>query len=190
MHGLWSNLFKGNNTKEDTRTLLKNTSIFADLSNRELDSIDRIMYKRHYDAGETVFQQGDPGIGMYIIQHGSISIVQMPAEHVLATLNAGDFFGEIALLNETPRSASAVAHTECFLLCVSQPDLLGLFKRNPRLAYKVLLPLSQITGQRVIQLDQDLLDLHQHISQLNTKINKQPEATPSDNPSIEKQHAN
>lgn len=168
MHGLWSNLFKSNSPKDETRSLLANTTIFAKLSNRELDSIDRIMYKRYYDAGETIFQQGDPGIGMYIIRKGIISIIQMPAEHHLAELNAGDFFGEIALLNETPRSAAAVAKTECTLLCVSQPDLLGLFRRNPKLAYKVLLPLSQITGQRVIQLDQDVLELHQQISELST----------------------
>ncbi len=166
MHGLWSNLFKSNGPKEDTRTLLKNTTIFAELSNRELDSIDRIMYYRYFETGETIFQQGDPGIGMYIIQYGTISIVQMPAEHVLAELIAGDFFGEIALLNETPRSAAAIAKTDCTLLCVSQPDLLGLFKRNPKLAYKVLLPLSQITGQRVIQLDHDVLSLHQQVDDL------------------------
>ncbi len=168
MHGLWSNLFKSNSPKEETRNLLTNTTIFSKLSNRELDSIDRIMYRRYYDAGETIFQQGDPGIGMYIIQSGIISIIQMPAEHHLAELHSGDFFGEIALLNETPRSAAAVAKTECTLLCVSQPDLLGLFKRNPKLAYKVLLPLSQITGQRVIQLDHDVLQLHQQISELSS----------------------
>lgn len=167
MHGLWSNLFKSNGQKEDTRTLLKNTSIFASLGNRELDSIERIMYKRAYEAGEAVFHQGDPGIGMYIIQRGTISIIQMPAEHLLADLHEGDFFGEIALLNETPRSASAIAKTECALLCVSQPDLLGLFQRNPKLGVKVLMPLSQITGQRVIQLDQEVLTLHEQIEDLN-----------------------
>ena len=176
MHGLWANLFKSNGPKEDTRKLLQHTKIFARLSNRELDSIDRIMYRRYYDAGETVFQQGDPGIGMYIIQFGIISIVQMPAHHELAELHAGDFFGEIALLNETPRSAAAVAKTDCTLLCVSQPDLLGLFKRNPKLAYKVLLPLSQITGQRVIQLDHDVLTLHQRIEALSSHQTDESEA--------------
>lgn len=175
MHGLWSNLFKSNGHKEDTRTLLKNTSIFASLGNRELDSIERIMYKRSYEAGEAVFHQGDPGIGMYIIQRGTISIVQMPAEHLLADLHEGDFFGEIALLNETPRSASAIAKVDCTLLCVSQPDLLGLFQRNPKLGVKVLIPLSQITGQRVIQLDQEVLTLHEQIEELNNSTAHQNE---------------
>jgi CRP-like cAMP-binding protein len=166
MHGLWSNLFKSNGQKEVTRRLLKNTTIFASLNKRELDSIERIMYRRYYEAEETIFHQGDPGMGMYIIQHGVISIVQMPAEHILADLHQGDFFGEIALLNETPRSASAIAKTDCTLLCVSQPDLLGLFQRNTKLGVKVLLPLSQITGQRVIQLDQDVLTLHEQIEEI------------------------
>ena len=177
MHGLWSNLFSANGQKQDTRSLLKNTRIFARLSNRELDSIDRIVYRRDYGAGETVFHQGDPGIGMYIIQQGIISIVQMPAEHHLADLKEGDFFGEIALLNETPRSASAIAKSDCLLLCVSQPDLLGLFKRNPKLGVKVLIPLSQITGQRVIQLDQNVLSLHEQLEQFIQSNSPESEGT-------------
>ena len=171
MHGLWSNLFSKNGSREDTRKLLKNTKIFTSLNRRQLDSIDRIVYERFFQAGETVFQQGDPGIGMYIIQSGSIYIVQMPAEHILAELTAGDFFGEIALLNETPRSASAIAKSDCTLLCVSQPDLLGLFKRDPKLGVKVLTALSQITGQRVIQLDQDILTLHEKLEQHSNETN-------------------
>ena len=171
MHGLWSNLFKGSSSRDDNRVLLKNTKIFTTLSKRQLDSVDRIVYKRFFEAGEPVFQQGDPGIGMYIIESGIICIAQMPDEHVLAELKAGDFFGEIALLNETPRSASAIAKTDCSLLCVSQPDLLGLFKRDPKLGVKVLTALSQITGQRVIQLDQDILNLHNQLEQLSTNGN-------------------
>ncbi len=167
MHGLWSNLFKKSGDTDDTRGLLKKTKIFSSLSNRELDAINRIVYERTYEEGEAVFRQGDPGIGMYIIQQGIVRIVQMPAGLVLADLEAGDFFGEIALLNETPRSASAIALQKSTLLCVSQPDLLSLLKRNPRLGVKVLLPLSQITGRRVVQLDQDLLRLHEQLEQLS-----------------------
>ena len=168
MHSLWRRLFSRSNARDTDRVLLKNTHIFASLSKRQLDSVARIVYKRFFEAGEPVFQQGDPGIGMYIIEEGIICIRQMPAEHELAELKAGEFFGEIALLNETPRSASAIAKTDCSLMCVSQPDLLSLFKRNPKLGVKVLTALSRITGQRVVQLDQDLLNLHQQLEQLST----------------------
>ncbi len=168
MHGLWSNLFKPTSFEEETRALLKKTPIFATLSKRELDSIERIMYRRDYAAGEEIFHQGDPGIGMYIIQQGTVSIVQMPENHELAELSVGDFFGEIALLNETPRSASAIARTECTLLCVCQPDLLGLFARNSKLGVKVLIPLSQITGKRLVEIDQELLVLHKRIAALES----------------------
>ena len=168
MHGLWSNLFPGTPAREDTRQLLKQTKIFSTLSRRQLDSVDRILYKRFFEAGEAIFHQGDPGIGMYIIEAGVVSIVQMPANHHLADLQPGDFFGEIALLNETPRSASAIAKTDSALLCGSQPDLLGLFKRDPKLGVKVLTALAQITGQRVIQLDHDLLTLHQRLERTDS----------------------
>ncbi|MEZ4701757.1 MAG: cyclic nucleotide-binding domain-containing protein [Rhodothermales bacterium] len=169
MHGLWSNLFKPTSFEEETRALLKRTPIFASLSKRELDSIERIMYRRDYVAGEQIFHQGDPGIGMYIIQHGVVSIVQLPDQHELAELTTGDFFGEIALLNETPRSASAIARTECTLLGVGQPDLLGLFKRNSKLGVKVLIPLSQITGRRLVEIDQELPALHHRIAALEAE---------------------
>jgi CRP-like cAMP-binding protein len=169
MHGLWSNLFKPTSFEEETRSLLKKTPIFASLSKRELDNIERILYRRDYVAGELIFHQGDPGIGMYIIQHGTVAIVQMPDNHELAELTAGDFFGEIALLNETPRSASAIARTDCTLLGVAQPDLLGLFKRNSKLGVKVLIPLSQITGRRLVEIDQELLDLHKRIAALEAE---------------------
>jgi CRP/FNR family transcriptional regulator, cyclic AMP receptor protein len=181
MHGLWSNLFKPTSFEQETRALLKRTPIFVALSKRELDSIERIMYRRDYVTGEQIFHQGDPGIGMYIIQHGVVSIVQMPDNHVLAELTVGDFFGEIALLNETPRSASAIALTECTLLGLCQPDLLGLFKRNSKLGVKVLIPLSQITGRRLVEIDQELLAMHHQIAKLedeNTRLARQPHEHP------------
>ena len=168
MNGLWSNFFKRTSLDENTLSLLKNTPIFASLSRRELDSINRIIYRRQYDSGDTVFLQGDPGLGMYIIQLGSVAITHRPSGRILADLEQGDFFGEIALLNETPRSASALAKTACTLLCVSQPDLMGLLRRNPKLGVKVLISLSQITGQRLLNTSDDLLRLHEQMEKLKS----------------------
>ena len=131
------------------------------MNRRERVAIERIMYRREYQAGDIIFRQGEPGVGMYIVERGTVSIVFEPTRHALAELHEGDFFGEIALLNETPRSATARAQTACTLWGLFQPELLGLLDRNPRLGVKLLLPLAQIAGQRLIRADRQIQSLRE-----------------------------
>ncbi len=145
--------------------LLKKVPIFEKMSRRELDAIERIMYRREYRSGEVIFRQGEPGVGMYVVQHGTVSIVFEPTGQVLAELRDGDFFGEIALLNETPRSATAQAKTDCTLWGLFQPELLDLLGRDPRLGVKLLLPLAQIAGQRLIRADAQMQALRDELTQ-------------------------
>ncbi len=165
MDSFWANIFKRKSDQQGTRQLLREIPLFARLSNRELDAIEAILYRRRYRAGETIFRQGEPGVGMYIVAEGVVSIIYEPTSNVLTELKHGDFFGEIALLNETPRSATAQAKTACTLLGFFQPELLDMLDRNPRLAVKVLLPLAQIAGQRLIDADKKLLRMHEALHQ-------------------------
>ncbi len=153
MSSLWTNLFRRREATDDMYKLLQKVPIFAELSRREADALERILYRRSYQADEVIFQQNEPGVGMYIIAHGHVRITYGPNGVPLADLEAGDFFGEIALLNETPRSATARALTATELYGFFRPDLLNLLERNPSLGVKVLLPLAQITGQRLIHAD-------------------------------------
>lgn len=155
MDSLWSNLFRRRHEGDALRRLLRDVPLFEHLADKELAEVEAILYRRTYRQGETVFRQGDPGVGMYIVAEGVVSIRYEPTDLELARLGEGDFFGEIALLNETPRSATARAETECVLLGFFQPDLLDLVERQPRLGVKVLLPLAQITGQRLLRADQE-----------------------------------
>lgn len=168
MESLWRNIFRSDSEAAKTRALLKKTPIFAQLRRRELEAVERILYKRKYVADETIFSQGDPGISMYIIQQGTVLILHEPSKRILAELKAGDFFGEIALLNETPRSASAIAKTDCILLGVAQPDLLGLLERDTNLGYRVLLPLAKSAGQRVLSISEDMQALYEQMEQLTS----------------------
>ena len=167
-HPLWHNLMRSRSSEEDARHLLKQTPIFADLSRRELDAIERIVYHREYETGQTIFHQGEPGVCMYIVKKGQVAIVQHPSNMVLAELVKGDFFGEITLLNETPRSASATTTARTELLAIPQSDLMSLLTRNTRLGVKVLLPLARITSQRLMRINDDMEQLHlQHEALLN-----------------------
>jgi CRP-like cAMP-binding protein len=123
--------------------------LFEDLSPREGAEVERLLHRRAFTAGETIFQQGEPGLGMFIIVEGRVSIQMEPSGREITELNAGDFFGEIALLNETARTATARASSDCSLAVLYQPDLLALLQGSPRLGTKVMLALARIVAYRL-----------------------------------------
>ena len=164
MRSLWSNIFRrGGREEQDLHELLGRIPLFERLSRRELQAVAKILYRRQYKAGEYVFHQGDIGIGMYIIERGSVAILYEPTEQLLTALRDGDFFGEVALLNETRRSAAARADTETTLLCMLEPDLEDLGARNPRIGFKVLSSLARIAGRRLIAISDEYEELRLEI---------------------------
>lgn len=162
MDSLWSNIFR-RSPERGLEALLKRVPIFAALDARELAALEKILYRREYAPGEVVFRQGEPGVGMYVIEHGAVAITLEPTGRLLTTLADGDFFGEIALLNETPRSATATATRESVLWGLFQPELLDLVERSPRLGVKLLVPLAQSLGHRLIRSDTQLQALHEEL---------------------------
>ena len=96
-------------------------------------------------AGESIFEQGESGETMYIVEEGEVDIV-LPAsggeDRLLATLSRGDFFGEMAVLESEPRTASARARTDCRLLPVRGSSFIRLLQRNPELSVRMMRKLS------------------------------------------------
>ncbi|MEW6752544.1 MAG: cyclic nucleotide-binding domain-containing protein, partial [Candidatus Latescibacterota bacterium] len=132
--------------------LLREVPIFGDLSRRELGSVAAVLHRRSVAAGEVVVREGEAGVGMYVILQGQVRIVQRAddgASQVLATLGPGDFFGEQALLDESPRTATAVASSPCDVVGLFRPDLLDLIEGAPRLGLKIVLRLSQMMSARL-----------------------------------------
>ena len=110
------------------------------------------MHLRRFRPGEEVFREGEPGVGMYIIRSGGVDIFQRGedgSEQHLAHLETGDFFGELALLDEAPRSATARATESTELWGIFRPDLMDLIQRDPRLGLKIVLPLARLVGERL-----------------------------------------
>ena len=142
--------------ESSTCRLLKKVPIFQDLSGRELHKIEEMLYgPRNWRAGETIINQGDPGMGMYIVASGQVRIAQIGDdgfEKQLATLTRGDFFGAQALVDELPRSASAYALQPCRLLVFCRPDLLELLENNTSLALKMVEGLAQMISTNVPEL--------------------------------------
>ena len=156
MSGFWSNIFTPSDRDDSFLALLSSVPVFTDLSRKELKAVERILYRRTYTASETIFAQGDPGMGMYIIAEGDVEIRSEPENKVLTTLSKGSFFGEIALLNDDPRSATAIAKNPATLWGFFQPELIDLLERNSRLGVKILFSVARITGKRLVALDGEL----------------------------------
>ena len=93
-------------------TALARCPLFAGLGEADLVGLSHEMRTRRFRRGEVLFHQGDPGEALFVVTTGAVKI-SLPSEEgdeaIIATVNAGDFFGELALLDGAPRSATATA---------------------------------------------------------------------------------
>jgi CRP/FNR family transcriptional regulator, cyclic AMP receptor protein len=92
-------------------------------------------------AGETIFKEGETGKELYVIKSGQVEI--RLENRLLATLEANDIFGEMALFDSTPRSATAVAKTDVALVPVSKKDFVALVSRAPTFALDIMSMLAR-----------------------------------------------
>lgn len=96
-------------------------------------------------AGDPIFREGELGTEMFIIQEGSVSISKTIAgkEHLISTLDKGDFFGEMALLEHLPRTADAVARTDVKLIPINGSRFDEMLRKNPEIAVRIIRMYSQ-----------------------------------------------
>ncbi|GGD69897.1 hypothetical protein GCM10011514_37460 [Emticicia aquatilis] len=121
--------------------VLKNTQLFAETPENVLTSIVPIMKEISFHEGKTIFKKGEIGNCMYIIYAGEIGIYDH--ETLLATFTKGDVFGELALLDAEPRSASAVVESDVLLFRIDQEDFFDLMEERNELLRRVLRILCQ-----------------------------------------------
>ncbi|MGD9898901.1 MAG: cyclic nucleotide-binding domain-containing protein [Calditrichaceae bacterium] len=146
----WSNIFKKEKKQADNiYTVLKEIPIFHELDKKELRSVERILHRRTYKVDEIIFNENEPGVGMFIIQSGKVNITLGKEKKLLATLGKGDFFGEMALLLEGPRTATVTAIEPAVMLGFFQPDLFNLLETSPHTGNKILQRLAQMIAERL-----------------------------------------
>lgn len=130
---------------------LRALSLFSTLSPRELKTVDGLLHERSYLKDEVVFDQGEEGQALYIIESGRVLICRQgqPSGGKIAELGPGRLFGELALLDNSPRAAQARAAENCTLAVLFRADFLGLLETHAVIASKIALQLARHIGQRL-----------------------------------------
>ncbi len=130
----------------DATPLLRSIPLFEGLSEEDLTALSSALKMRTFKAGAMIFAQGDAGDAMYIVESGDVNI-HLPgdASHriSLKDLARGEYFGELSLFDEKPRSASALATTDAVLLELDRGTLEEYLARRPRAAMTILRTTSE-----------------------------------------------
>jgi signal transduction histidine kinase len=130
---------------------------FAGVLIKELRALESDDHVRYFKAGEVIFSAGDPGNGFYIVESGEVRILAAVDEgepRTLAMIGAGDFFGEMAVVDDSPRSATAIAETDAKTYFLEPEKLLQLLEDRPQLA----LPIVREFSVRMRAVNQKYVD--------------------------------
>jgi CRP/FNR family cyclic AMP-dependent transcriptional regulator len=130
----------------DTVALLRSIPMFAGLNDEDLAALATALAQREFKAGKMIFAFGDAGNAMYIVDSGDVNI-HLPGQNSqrisLKDVSRGEYFGELALFDEKPRSASAVATSDAVLLELKHDTLAGYLERRPAAAMAILRTMSE-----------------------------------------------
>jgi CRP/FNR family cyclic AMP-dependent transcriptional regulator len=126
---------------EGAANLLKRVPIFSDLDGKELDRIASSMKQRTFNAGDTVTSEGKTGVGFFVIEEGEATVTVGGDER--RRLGPGDYFGEVALLNESARTATITADTELRCYGLTSWEFRPLVETHGSIAWKLLQAMSK-----------------------------------------------
>jgi len=150
---LWETLerWKRSSPELDRIQFLKTVPFFNELSHRQLKTVSDIVFERNYGTDELIFQEGQPGGALFLIFDGKVAVEMRRGNHTttLAILEKGAFFGEMALLNEAPRSANARSLERTYTLALYRNDLSRLIERDPQTACQIYRALASMVGDRL-----------------------------------------
>ena len=121
--------------------VLRRFELFQSVAPEHVRAVASAFCREEFAEGERIFSEGDPGDKLYVIAAGAVRVTQplgALGEEALAVLRAGDFFGDMSLIDARPRSAHAIAHEDCVLYSLERSVFITLLKLNGQLAVDVL----------------------------------------------------
>jgi len=126
--------------------ILSSINIFSDLSDNELEKLQKVFKPRNYLKNSMIILEEEYGDLVFVVKTGTIKITRVNDEGkevILALLGAGEIFGELAILDGEARSANALAQENCQLLAINKEDFLDILKHNFSISYSLLCELAK-----------------------------------------------
>jgi len=140
--------------------LLKECPLFTGFHEDQYATLGDLACTHEFKTGDTIIAEGTPGDTFFILMEGEISIEKTApdgGQHQLITLaEPGDFFGEMAIVDVRPRSASAVARSRTRILSISKDDLLNLFNEYEELMMLVPYNIARVLAERLRNADETM----------------------------------
>jgi CRP/FNR family transcriptional regulator, cyclic AMP receptor protein len=125
----------------ERQAILSRVPLFAELPKRHIRDIARVTWVSEYPEGAVLCRQGAVDLGFYVIVEGRARVVS--GSRTVARLTAGDFFGEISLLDPGPRTATVISETDIRCLQLTGSDFRGMLAKEPLLAARVATGLAR-----------------------------------------------
>ena len=147
----------GGTVKE--KEALSQVYLFRELTPTEMDRFISISKEKRARKNQTIFKEGDIGDAFYLIVSGSVRIstlVPGVGEEALTILKEGEYFGEMALIDDAPRSASAIANEDTIILSIKKEDFRKLLAQQTDIAYKLLWIFTKTLSARLRKTDEQL----------------------------------
>ncbi len=141
----------------DKILFLKRTTAFSGMSHEQLQIMSSITTEEEYAPGEIIFYENEPGDAMYIIISGEIQIIEGIDSNrvILATMEKGDLLGELAVLDDEFRSASAKAVDDVLLLSIKKEEFRELIREYPDLSFEIF----KVLNQRIRNVNEKLQEI-------------------------------
>jgi len=139
------------------RSILAQASIFEGLDSAQIDALARMAVRKTYRTRETVLRKGDPAMQIYVIAKGRLKAITAGAEGrqaALSIMGPGEVFGEVAVLDGEPRSATISALEPCELIILNRNEFFHFLERNPSAAIGLL----QVLARRLRRLSERVED--------------------------------
>jgi diguanylate cyclase (GGDEF)-like protein len=144
------------------RAFLERIGIFSLLGKEEIDTVGEHLSPRILQKGEVLFREGDTGDNLYIVKQGVISIgIRLPdgSDHEIAQFTEGDFFGEMSIFDNAPRSATCTAVEQTSLYSLSKTSFADIIDRHPRTALNLMYRMLNVTTQRLRNTSEFVTDM-------------------------------
>jgi CRP-like cAMP-binding protein len=134
--------------------MLRSLDVFRDLTFKEALEMDELLHERTYEKGETIFEEGDIGHGIFVVVSGKVRIEPSPQllENMALEFGPGEMLGELTLFEEAPRFVTVAAVERTLMVGLFRAEFSSLLTRNTKIGVKVLVRMSTIMSRRVRRL--------------------------------------